>query len=97
MDATIQAQRGEHVTFLDSAMFFGLGVLALDFLSWRFLRFRGRNQHTFVRIPLFLLLSYVLWTHGMVPFDEAPWKDDPLRHFLAQVLELMWWMLLENI
>ncbi|PWF65544.1 mechanosensitive ion channel protein MscS, partial [Vibrio sp. T9] len=28
----------------------------------------------------------------MVPFDEAPWRDDPPRHFLAQVLELMWWL-----
>jgi small-conductance mechanosensitive channel/CRP-like cAMP-binding protein len=92
MDAAIQAPRGEHVTFLDRAMLLGIGVLALDFLSWRFLRFRGRNQHTFVRIPLFLLLSYVLWTYGMVPFGEAPWKDQPLRHFLAQALELMWWL-----
>ena len=80
------------MTFLDSAMLLGVGVLVLDFLSWRFLRFGGRKGHTFVRIPLFLLLSYVLWTHGMVPFAEAPWKDDPFRHFLAQVLELTWWL-----
>src|ERR1700754_1983017 len=92
MDAAIQSQGGEPVTFLDSAMLLGVGVLALDFLSWRFLRFGGRKGHTFVRIPLFLLLSYVLWTHGMVPFEEAPWKGDPFRHFVAQVLELTWWL-----
>src|SRR6187402_1865027 len=92
MDAAIQSQGGEPVTFLDSAMLLGVGVLVLDFLSWRFLRFGGRKGHTFVRIPLFLLLSYVLWTHGMVPFAEAPWKNDPFRHFLAQVLELTWWL-----
>ncbi|MGY3230741.1 small-conductance mechanosensitive channel/CRP-like cAMP-binding protein [Luteibacter sp. HA06] len=80
------------MTFLDSAMLLGVGVLALDFLSWRFLRFGGRKGHTFVRIPLFALLSYVLWTHGMVPFAEAPWKDDPFRHFVAQALELTWWL-----
>ena len=80
------------MTFLDSAMFLGIGVLALDFLAWRFLRFGGRNSHTIIRIPLFLLLSYVLWAHGMIPFDEAPWKGDPLRHFIAQALELMWWL-----
>jgi small-conductance mechanosensitive channel/CRP-like cAMP-binding protein len=73
-------------------MLLGVGVLALDFLSWRFLRFGGRKGHTFVRIPLFALLSYVLWTHGMVPFAEAPWKDDPFRHFVAQLLELTWWL-----
>lgn len=73
-------------------MLLGVGVLALDFLSWRFLRFGGRKGHTFVRIPLFALLSYVLWTHGMVPFAEAPWKDDPFRHFVAQALELTWWL-----
>jgi small-conductance mechanosensitive channel/CRP-like cAMP-binding protein len=80
------------VTFLDNAMFLGIGVLALDFLSWRFLRLGGRTRHTFVRIPLFLLLSYVLWTHGMVPFEQAPWKEEPVRHFLAQALELVWWL-----
>lgn len=92
MDAAIQTKGGQHVTFLDSAMLLGVGVLVLDFLSWRFLRFGGRKGHTFVRIPLFLLLSYVLWTNGMLPFDEAPWKDQPFRHVLAQVLELTWWL-----
>jgi small-conductance mechanosensitive channel/CRP-like cAMP-binding protein len=73
-------------------MLLGIGVLVLDFLAWRFLRSGIGNNRTLLRIPLFILLTWVLWTNGMVPFAAAPWKGDPVRHSLAQLLELVWWL-----
>lgn len=78
--------------FLNKGIAFGLGVLLLDFLAWRFLKSEDARVRLSIRVPLFLALSYVLWTNDMIPFHVAPWPDNPFRHFLAQALELLWWL-----
>ena len=78
--------------FLERGIATGLAILSLDFLAWRFLRSVDRRVHFFIRVVLFLVLSYVLWTSGMVPFHAAPWSDEPAKHLLAQILELLWWL-----
>jgi small-conductance mechanosensitive channel len=80
------------LNFFDRGMVFGIGILLLDFLAWRFLKFDDDRIRLAIRIPLFLALSYVLWTNQMIPFQVAPWPDDPPRHLLAQGLELLWWL-----
>jgi len=78
--------------FLERGIATGLAILSLDFLAWRLLRSVDRRVHFFIRVVLFLVLSYVLWTSGMVPFHAAPWSDAPAKHLLAQILELLWWL-----
>jgi small-conductance mechanosensitive channel len=34
----------------------------------------------------------VLFSSGMNPLRAAPWESEPLRHLLAQVLEVVWWL-----
>ncbi|MHA6205631.1 mechanosensitive ion channel domain-containing protein [Dyella soli] len=76
----------------DRGMLFGLGVLLLDFLAWRFLKLSQEWARFGIRLTLFLLLSYVLWTAQISPFHVAPWADQPIRHLLAQGLEILWWL-----
>jgi small-conductance mechanosensitive channel/CRP-like cAMP-binding protein len=80
------------MTFLDRGMVFGLGVLLLDFLAWRFLKFSDERARLAIRVVLFVALSFVLWTAQISPFHVAPWAGDPARHLLAQGLELLWWL-----
>jgi small-conductance mechanosensitive channel/CRP-like cAMP-binding protein len=80
------------MTFFDRVMVFGLGILLLDFLAWRFLKLTDERARLGIRVLLFLALSYVLWTAQITPFHPAPWANDPLRHLLAQGLELIWWL-----
>ena len=69
-----------------------LGVLVLNFLAWRFLRVENGRGRLAIRIFLFGTLSYVLWISQTSPLNEAPWANDPVRHLLAQVMGLLWWL-----
>ncbi|AIF48121.1 mechanosensitive ion channel family protein [Dyella japonica] len=77
---------------IDRGMIFGFGVLLIDFLTWRFLKLNHELARLGIRSALFLLLSYVLWTVPISPFQVAPWADQPVRHILAQGLEFLWWL-----
>jgi small-conductance mechanosensitive channel/CRP-like cAMP-binding protein len=67
---------------LTDGVLFGIGILDRKSDQMR-LAFRGL---------MFGLSSYVLFSSGMNPLQAAPWADEPLRHLLAQVLELVWWL-----
>jgi small-conductance mechanosensitive channel/CRP-like cAMP-binding protein len=80
------------MTVPDRGMTLELGVLLLNFLAWRFLRVDNRRVRLAIRIVLFGILSYVLWSSQASPLNVAPWADDPARHLLAQVMGLLWWL-----
>ena len=80
------------MTFSDGEVMFGLGVLLLNFLAWRFLKSESEWIRLGIRVVLFAILSYVLWMLQLSPLKAAPWADDSIRHLLAQVLELLWWL-----
>jgi small-conductance mechanosensitive channel len=77
---------------LTDGILIGMVVLVLDFLAWRLLSKEIAIPRLIVRSALFCALSYVLFRFGMSPFGPAPWAAQPLRHALAQLLELMWWI-----
>jgi len=77
---------------LEDGIVIGLVVLALDFLAWRLLSKEVAGLRFVVRCALFAALSFVLFKYGMSPLQVAPWGADPVRHILAQALELMWWL-----
>ncbi|MFM0208546.1 mechanosensitive ion channel family protein [Paraburkholderia sediminicola] len=77
---------------LTDGVLFGIGILVLDFLAWRFMDSKSEQARLVFRALLFGLLSYVLFSSGMNPLRAAPWEDQPLRHLLAQVLEVVWWL-----
>lgn len=77
---------------LTDGVLYGLGILVLDFLAWRFMGRRNANARLALRVIMFGLSSYVLFTHGMNPLREAPWGAEPVRHLLAQILEVIWWL-----
>ncbi|MGO4331071.1 mechanosensitive ion channel family protein [Cupriavidus sp. M-11] len=74
-------------------LFLGLGIVVCDILAWRLIRAERQRLRLFVRLAIFALLTIVLFRGGMVPLDAAPWPDQPVRHFLAQALEITWWLL----
>ncbi|WP_341316638.1 mechanosensitive ion channel family protein [Paraburkholderia sp. IMGN_8] len=77
---------------LTDGVLFGLGILVLDFLAWRFMDRKSDQARLAFRALMFGLSTYVLFRSGMNPLRAAPWPDEPLRHLLAQVLEVVWWL-----
>jgi small-conductance mechanosensitive channel len=77
---------------LNDGVLYGLGILVLDFLAWRFMTRKTDKGRLALRTLMFGLSTYVLFTHGMNPMRAAPWPDEPVRHLLAQVLEVVWWL-----
>jgi small-conductance mechanosensitive channel len=80
------------MNFIDSGLLFGFSVVLLDFLAWRFFRPKNEATRLAIRTLLFVALSYVLWRYGLSPLHVAPWIGNPVRHFFAQGLELLWWL-----
>ncbi|RKT21588.1 mechanosensitive ion channel-like protein [Paraburkholderia sp. RAU2J] len=77
---------------LTDGVLYGLGILVLDFLVWRFMDSKSEQGRLALRALMFGLSTYVLFSSGMNPLRAAPWPDEPLRHLLAQVLEVVWWL-----
>jgi small-conductance mechanosensitive channel len=77
---------------LTDGVLFGIAILVLDFLVWRFMARQSEQARLVLRALLFGLSTYVLWRSGMNPLRAAPWQAEPLRHLLAQVLEVVWWL-----
>ncbi len=77
---------------LTDGVLFGLGILVLDFLAWRFMNPKSDQARLVFRALLFGLSTYVLFSSGMNPLRAAPWPDGPLRHLFAQALEFVWWL-----
>lgn len=77
---------------LTDGVLYGLGILVLDFLAWRFMDRKTDQARLALRALMFCLSSYVLFSSGMNPLRAAPWPDEPLRHLLAQLLEVVWWL-----
>lgn len=71
---------------------FGIVILMLDFLAWRFTGRASEPMRLAFRALMFALSTFVLFASGMNPLRAAPWPDEPLRHLLAQALEIVWWL-----
>ena len=65
---------------LTDGVLFGLGILVLDFLAWRFMDRKGAQMRLALRALMFGLSTYVLFRSGMNPLRAAPWPAEPLRH-----------------
>jgi len=85
------------MSFIDSGMLLGFAVALMDFVAWRFLRFKNEVTRFVVRAVLFFALGYVLWKYNLNPLHVAPWMGDPVRHLFAQGLELLWWLQLAQV
>ncbi|REE23797.1 small-conductance mechanosensitive channel [Paraburkholderia sp. BL27I4N3] len=77
---------------LNDGVLYGLGILVLDFLAWRFMTRKTDKGRLALRALMFGLSTYVLFGYGMNPLRAAPWPDEPVRHLLAQLLEVVWWL-----
>ncbi|MEM5310514.1 mechanosensitive ion channel family protein [Paraburkholderia sp. JHI869] len=71
----------------------GLSIVIVDVVVWR-ARIPPQDLiRLFIRLALFAALSWVLFSSGMNPFGQAPYRDAPELHWLAQVLEIVWWLM----
>jgi small-conductance mechanosensitive channel len=77
---------------LTDGVLLGIGILLVDFLAWRLMDRKSEQARLAFRALMFALSTYVLFAFGMNPLRAAPWPAEPLRHLLAQVLELVWWL-----
>ena len=72
---------------LNDGVLYGLGILVLDFLAWRFRDRKADRWRLALRALMFGLSTYVLFSYGMNPLREAPWPNEPLRHLLARAVK----------
>lgn len=70
---------------------FGVVLLLLDLLAWRFIPAEHRTWRVCSRLGLFLLYSAVIMDAGMNPLQPPPWPDSTL-YLAAAVLEIVWWL-----
>jgi small-conductance mechanosensitive channel len=79
------------MNMIDRQIALGAGIILLDFVAWRFVRYAHQRSRFFARALLFALLCYVLWSLDMSPFRPPAKSADMPRYLLMTVLELVWW------
>jgi small-conductance mechanosensitive channel len=69
------------------------GVVAIDIVVWR----AGIPAHELarllIRLVLFFMLSWILFSSGLTPFSQAPYADGVELHWLGQLIEIIWWLM----
>jgi len=79
--------------YLTHPLTLGVAVVLCDVLAWRLIRPEGRRLRISVRLVVFALLSLVLVKSGMSPLGGTPFPGQPTQRFLAQALQIVWWLL----
>ncbi|MGF6767538.1 small-conductance mechanosensitive channel [Paraburkholderia sp. GAS199] len=77
---------------LTDGVLYGMAVLVLDFLAWRFMDRANEMARFSIRSVMFIFFTCILFSSGMNPMRAAPWQAEPFRHVLAQMLEIVWWL-----
>ena len=68
-------------------------LLLAQFAAWRTIPADWRRIKLATRLILYVVYSYVLFRFGLNPLHAAAWINDPIQHFIAQIIELAWWYL----
>jgi small-conductance mechanosensitive channel/CRP-like cAMP-binding protein len=71
----------------------GITIVLLDLLAWRVMPAQQRLALTAVRLVLFIVFSWLLFSHGMSPVDGPAWPSQPITQFVSRILEIIWWLL----
>jgi small-conductance mechanosensitive channel len=71
----------------------GFGIVAIDVIVWRFRLPAHEFARLLIRLALFSVLSWVLFSSGLSPFTQAPYANAVELHWLGQVLEIIWWLM----
>jgi len=79
--------------YLTHPLTLGVALVGCDVLAWRLIRPESRRLRIIVRVAVFALLSLVLFKSGMSPLEGAPFPGQPTQRFLAQTLQIVWWLL----
>lgn len=78
---------------MKNPLILGFAIVAVDVVVWR-ARLPGNDlARLFIRLGLFFVLSWVLFSSGLSPFTQAPFIDVVELHWLGQVLEIIWWLM----
>jgi small-conductance mechanosensitive channel/CRP-like cAMP-binding protein len=70
----------------------GVVLIAVDIALWLGRLPSSETTRLTLRLVIFGLLSALLFSSGLSPFQTAPWPDLPARHLAAQGLEVVWWL-----
>lgn len=71
----------------------GFGIVAIDVIVWRCRLPSHELARLLIRLVLFSVLSWVLFSCGLSPFTQAPYSNAVELHWLGQVLEIIWWLM----
>ncbi|AQV98212.1 mechanosensitive ion channel protein MscS [Cupriavidus necator] len=85
------------MAYLLDPLFLGACVVLCDVLAWRLIPPAHTRQRHLARLAIFVLLTIVLVHGGMAPLNAAPFPGQPIRHFIAQALEIIWWLLAARV
>lgn len=78
---------------MKNPLILGFAIVAVDVVVWR-ARLPGNDlARLFIRLGLFFVFSWVLFSSGLSPFTQAPYIDVVELHWLGQVLEIIWWLM----
>ncbi|MDR5774132.1 MULTISPECIES: mechanosensitive ion channel family protein [unclassified Caballeronia] len=70
----------------------GFAIVALDVVVWRARLPAQDLARLFIRLALFVALSWDLFSSDLNPFTQAPYAAVVELHWLGQVLEIIWWL-----
>jgi small-conductance mechanosensitive channel/CRP-like cAMP-binding protein len=77
---------------LDHPLLAGFLVVVGDLAVWRFGWPKHEVGRLCVRLLLFSILSFVLFSSGLSPFSQAPGFGSMPLHVIGQGLEIVWWV-----
>ncbi|MDR5760837.1 mechanosensitive ion channel family protein [Caballeronia sp. LZ035] len=77
---------------MDHSLILGFALVAIDVAAWSCALPRNEVTRLLIRLVIYSLFSFVLFSSGLSPFSQAPLAGSMTLHVLGQILEIIWWL-----
>jgi small-conductance mechanosensitive channel len=77
---------------VNNPLVFGFALVAIDVAAWSCALPRNEVARLLIRLVIYAIFSFVLFSSGLSPFSRAPFADSLALHVLGQILEIVWWL-----
>jgi small-conductance mechanosensitive channel/CRP-like cAMP-binding protein len=77
---------------VNDPLIYGYALVAADLAIWCSAMPRNEVARLFLRLGIYAVFSVLLFSSGLSPFSQAPYRDARTLHVLGQILEIVWWL-----